>query len=200
MKKIIFTLFTVTALAGAQAQTVTKSPIGFGVKAGVNFAKLKIESGNVESKTASQTGLNAGVFAEIPAGTNFTIQPELTYSSMGYEIEGTFNVKGKYTYLSLPVLAKYTFPGSGFGIYAGPQLGYLLSADREVNGGNSTDVKDQLKSTDFSAVFGSEFTIPNTAFVISGRYQMGLKNILKDPPAGYSTKNNTATVTLGYRF
>lgn len=199
MKNILFVLIGMCSAVMVYSQPVSKPGIGFGIKAGANFAKLKIESGNTESKTASQTGLNAGVFAEIPASANFTVQPELTYSSMGYEIEGTYNVKGKYTYLSLPVLAKYTFTGSGFGIYAGPQLGYLLSANREFNG-TTTDVKDQLKSTDFSAVFGSEFTVPNTGFVISGRYQLGLKNILKDPPAGYSTKNNTATVTLGYRF
>lgn len=187
------------ATAVCFSQPVSKSPIGFGIKAGLNFAKLKVESGNTETKTASQTGLNAGVFAEIPAGANFTIQPELNYSSMGYEVKSTIDFEGKYNYLSLPVLAKYTFPGSGFGIYAGPQLSYLLSATREMNG-TSSDIKDQLKSTDFSAVFGSEFTIPNTGVVISGRYQLGLKNVLKDPPSGYSTKNHTATVTIGYRF
>jgi hypothetical protein len=199
MKKSFLFAIALSVFSFAYSQT-SRSPIGFGVKAGVNFAKLKTETGNIESKTGSQTGINAGVFAEIPAGMNFTIQPELTYSSMGYEIENSLgSAKGKYTYLSLPVLLKYTFPGSGFGVYAGPQIGYLLSADREVNG-TTTDVKDQLRSSDFSAVFGSEFTIPNTGFVISGRYQLGLKNIMKNPPAGYSTKNNTATVTLGYRF
>jgi len=199
MKKIILSSIAVVLFFSAYSQTA-KSPIGFGIKAGVNFAKLKTESGNLETKTASQTGLNAGVFAEIPAGMNFTVQPELTYSSMGYEVQSSFGtVNGRYTYLSLPVLLKYTFPGSGFGVYAGPQVGYLLSANREFNG-TTSDVKDQLKKTDFSAVFGSEFTIPNSGFVISGRYQLGLKNILKDPPAGYSTKNNTATVSVGYRF
>jgi hypothetical protein len=200
MKKSFLFVIALSIFSFAYSQT-SRSPIGFGVKAGVNFAKLKTETGNIESKTASQTGLNAGVFAEIPAGVNFTVQPELTYSSMGYEIENSLGTaKGKYTYLSLPVLLKYTFPGSGFGVYAGPQLGYLLSATRESNG-TTIDEKDRLKSTDFSAVFGSEFTIPNSSFVISGRYQMGLKNIVKDNnPFVTSTKNNTATVTLGYRF
>jgi hypothetical protein len=199
MKKSFLFAIALSVFSLAYSQTA-RSPIGFGVKAGVNFAKLKTETGNVETKTGSQTGINAGVFAEIPAGMNITVQPELTYSSMGYEVSNSFgSAKGKYTYLSLPVLLKYTLPGSGFGIYAGPQVGYLLSADREMNG-TTTDVKDQLRSSDFSAVFGSEFTIPNTGFVLSGRYQLGLKNIVKNPPAGYSTKNNTATVTVGYRF
>jgi hypothetical protein len=44
----------------------------------------------------------------------FAIQPEILYSGLGAKIAGG---KILYDYLTLPVLAKYSFEDAGFGAY-----------------------------------------------------------------------------------
>lgn len=102
-------------------------------------------------------------------------------------------------YLTLPVLAKYSFEDAGFGAYLGPQIGYLLSA-KGIFEGDSEDLKEDLKSTDISGIIGVEYFLP-AGIGISARYQLGLSNIAKDADEGEgSIKNNALTFTLGYRF
>lgn len=205
MKKVLFLAAAVACTTFSFAQEkkmATSSAISFGVKAGVNLSNFSesVPSGEDKEDFSSKIGLNAGVFATFHLSNSFAIQPELTWSTMGVkEKEDGSDAKMPLNYLTLPVLAKYTFAGSGFSLYAGPQVGFLLSA--KVKGdGASVDIKDSFKSTDFGAVAGLEFEIPNTKLNISGRYQFGLANIAKDAPDGYKLKNTAATFTVGYRL
>lgn len=206
MKKsllLIATLACTSLSLFAQTSTaVNKQPISFGLKAGVNLATI---TGNNAAGDAKSTliGLNGGIFATFHVSESFGVQPELTWSTLGVKYKGSFlgnsiTEKQKLNYLTLPVLAKYTFAGSGFSLYAGPQIAYLLSAQRKMNSNSSLSNKDQFKSTDFSAVAGLEFEIPNTKFNVSGRYQFSLtKN--SDNSAG-DNKNAAAIFTVGYRL
>lgn len=186
----------------AQTKSSAKSqPVSLGVKAGVNVATITGNNGAGDSKS-SLPGLNAGVFATFHVSESFGIQPELTWSTLGVKYKGSllgnsYSYKQVFNYLTLPVLAKYTIAGSGFSLYAGPQLGYLLSAKRK-SGDVSLSNKDGFNSTDFSAVTGFEFEFPNTRFNVSGRYQFGLTKI-GDNNAG-DNKNAAATFTVGYRL
>lgn len=204
MKKLLLTAVIACSGLSLFAQTnstVSTSPVSFGIRAGVNLSK---STGDAPAgvSTKSLLGLNAGVFANFHLSESFGIQPELAWSTLGDKTEGNIpglgNAKYKtvLNYLTLPVLAKYTFTGSGFSLYAGPQVGFLLSA-KQKSGDVSGDVKDSFKSTDFAGVAGAEFEFPNTPFNISGRYQFGLTKVLE---AGSDSKINAATFTLGYRF
>lgn len=190
--------FASVASFAQTTSTVTASPVSFGVKAGINLANLSAKStGSDFENLKSKIGLNAGVFATFHVSESFGIQPELAWSTLGAKAkEG--DTKLAFNYLTLPVLAKYTFTGSGFSLLAGPQIGYLLSAKAKGDGADQ-DIKDFLKSTDFAGVAGLEFQIPNTKFNIAGRYQFGLSNIL-DADGDGKLKNNAATFTVGYRF
>ena len=148
-------LFTILVLLGtvytASAQLKSHG-VMVGLKAGINLANVSISGSGTSITPNSLTRGTVGAFAMIPAGKKFTIQPELLYSGMGFEYSGS---KAKFDYLSLPVLAKFIV-ASGFGIYGGPQIGFLLSAKED-----GEDVKDHIKSTDFSGVFGADDTLSN---------------------------------------
>ena len=102
------------------------------------------------------------------------------------------------SYLTLPVLVKYSFEDAGFGAYLGPQIGYLLSAKIK-EGGVTEDIKEDVKSTDFSGIIGVEYFLP-MGVGLSARYQLGLSNVAKDTEDEGSVKNKALTFTLGYRF
>jgi len=206
MKKlnlVCFILF-LAPFAHAQDNKNDNSGIKFGARAGVNFSNMTAKSQGISVSLSSLTGFNAGGFVEIPAGDKFAIQPELAFSQMGAKIKvddgegGTASGTSKLNYLTLPALVKFKVPNTGIGIYAGPQLGLLLSA-KEKGDGESTDAKDNYKSSDFAGVFGGEYFF-DAGIGVSARYQLGLSNIAKDAGDNTSVKNTAFTITLGYRF
>ncbi len=196
MKRTLLTLaaIAVTAVSFAQSKgSGSMSGTTFGVRAGINLAKF----GGDAPDSKFNTGLNIGVDAVIPVATSFAIQPELAYSEMGDK--QTFmgvDIKTKITYLTLPVLGKYTFSTSGFSLYLGPQLGIRMGAKSKSPAG-SVDIKEGLNTVDIAGVFGMEFMIPNTGFLLSGRYQLGFSDIAKDAS---KVNNNGASILVGYRF
>lgn len=195
------TLFAVTA-GFAQPETMRMGRVGFGIKAGINLSKATREIADESVSTGTKLGLNAGVFVEMPVSTNFSVQPELNFSQMGFEEgEGTTQLKYRLNYLSLPVLAKVGIASSGFNVYAGPQISLLMSGEYEDVNGTEFDIdEDVLKKSEFSGIAGAEFRVPHTGFTISGRYQFGLSNIDETTTSSNSLKNNAATFTVGYRF
>ena len=84
MKKLFFAITVIALSAGTtQAQTTT-----FGLKAGMTGANEKASSDGINITTSTKIGFYAGAMADIGISENFSIQPELFYSSMG----GTFKV------------------------------------------------------------------------------------------------------------
>ncbi|MDI9363344.1 MAG: porin family protein [Flavobacterium sp.] len=178
-----------STLYSASAQ-LSSEGIRFGVKAGVNLANVSVKASGVSVSPSSLARLTAGGFAIFPIGEKFALQPELLYSGMGYKVNSD---KVKLDYISLPILAKYKF-ANGLAAYAGPQIGFLLSAKA-----NDEDVKDGINSTDFGAAFGADYTL-SSGINFSARYLVGLSNIVKETNSGVTTKNNAFTFTIGYVF
>lgn len=188
MKKLILS-FAVIAIAslGASAQ------VKFGIKAGMNVSSWRVDdsfSGNLKS----YIGGNGGVFAQIPVSGNFSIQPEVLYSAEGAKVSVS-GVDGKYQtgYVNIPVMLKYTDQSGFFGEF-GPQLGLLVSAKAK-GGGQSQDIKDQLKSTNFSLGLGAGFNFTPQVGV-GVRYNLGLSSI---EDAG-NTDIKTGNLSIGVHY
>ncbi|WP_138434500.1 porin family protein [Winogradskyella algicola] len=202
MKKLFLAAFAVFAFASVNAQEVK-----FGAKAGVNLASIGGDAEDVDARTSFHIG---GV-AEIVISDKFSVQPELLFSSQGAKSEytedfgefGSFDVeeKIKLNYLNLPVMAKY-YVAEGFSLEAGPQIGFLLSADAEVEvDGESEeeDVKDEFKGIDFGLGFGAGYKLDN-GLNFSARYTLGLANIAEDAGDDFSIQNNVFQISVGYMF
>jgi len=197
--------------------------VKYGLFGGINVSKLTASaSGQGTSSSDSKVGPNFGVLAEIPVGGDFAIQPEVSYSNMGWKENETDidenttvdNARYNMNYLSIPVLVKYKITntlrnGNGLAVFLGPQYGYLLSANlKGSNTNGSADIKKAFKSSDFSAVAGVEYFLPQ-GIGLSLRYQFGIMNVFgkeandllnADAGSNVSVRNNALTLTVGYRF
>lgn len=208
MKKILLTATAVMAFGLMQAQEVK-----YGAKVGLNISTL---TGDIEN-TNNKIGFHIGGFAEIKVSDKFSVQPEILYSSQGTKGEETYtdlsgsfkvNLTQELSYLNIPVMAKY-YVAEKFYLEAGPQIGFLLSAEQKgeasgiyngqpFNVSQTVDNKDTLNSTDFGLNFGLGFNISKN--VGAGvRYTAGLSNL--DKETENSTINNSNIgISILYTF
>ncbi|ETN96536.1 porin family protein [Zhouia amylolytica] len=203
MKKILCVAFAAFGfLFTSQAQEVE-----FGAKGGLNlFNRYGDNVGNTDFRTSFHVG---GV-AEIKFTEKFSLQPELLFSSQGskYDLildgfseinapEGTkATLTEKLNYINLPVIAKY-YVAKGLSLEAGPQLGFLASAKRDLEFSGDTmdfDVDDEYDSFDFGLNFGLGYKLDNGLF-FNGRYNLGLTNITDN-----NVRNEGFQFSVGFMF
>ena len=205
MKKIILVALAAIVSTGAFAQKFE-----WGVKAGLNLAKIT-DSGD-EAKM--RTGLAAGVFGEYVINDLFGIQAELLYSMQGLmfkESEGDITIKDvlKGDYINLPILAKF-YVLEGLSVDVGPQFGYMVSLKNTLSGipaefededegmvNGTTDLykEDGVKKFDISVGMGLTYKL-NFGLDVFARYNLGLTKVSE----GDKSKNSVIQVGVGYRF
>lgn len=185
MKKLLIFVFVLSSVAVAQAQV----QVALGLKAGVNVSKLNGD--DVES--SSITAFHGGAFGLFKF-TAIGIQPELLFSQQGAKVE---DISGdpqdlKMSYMTIPVMVKFYLPG-GFNLQAGPQFGFLNSAEFDGN-----DIKDSFKSSDITANVGVAWDAP-FGLVLDARYNIGLSDISDNDAIG-EVKSGTFQFSLGYKI
>jgi hypothetical protein len=163
MKKMIILALLFTGLfAGAQK-------VQFGVKAGANVSNFM--GGNFDAvEKKALVGFHGGAFLNF-SFVGFAIQPEAMISTQGAKID---SVSGSYdwkiTYVNVPVMAQYRFPG-GFFVEAGPQVGFKISeniADKTV--------ENFIKGLDLSGAAGFGFKSKG-GLGVGARYTIGLSKL-----------------------
>lgn len=186
-------LFLIVAVAVFGMSNVNAQEMTFGVKAGVNLANF---SGDNSDDFDMKTSFHVGGVVDIGISDKFSVQPELLYSAQGSKMsfEG-FTVKYNLDYINIPVLAKFLI-GDGFSVEAGPQVGFLVSAKAKSDG-ESMDLKDELKGTDFSGVVGLGYKM-DSGLNFAARYNLGLGNIAESGEG--DLKNNVIQLSVGYMF
>ena len=213
MKKLILGLaVTASSLAFAQTTATTtssSSPVRFGIKAGMNVSSLS-KDGALEDQ-GSKIGFNAGVFANIPVASSFSIQPEVLYSQYGdkYDqvIAGNRYSRARHLdYVAVPVMFQYNVIPNLY-LEAGPEFGILVSAKNKFKNETNNDVitesgdyKDDLNSFNLGIGLGAGYYFTDN-IGITARYTAGLTDIAKDRPSGSdATRNNVFQVGLAYKF
>ena len=138
------------------------------------------------------------MYASIPFGETFSLQPEIFYSEQGTSFQNSIaNGKLNYDYLNIPVLIKYKHPMGVF-LETGLQIGILLSAN-EKNNGTTTDIKYKTYSPDYVWAMGLGYQIPDMHFGVDLRYNLGLINILRSG-SDVSVKNSVFQFGAFYTF
>ena len=211
MKKVLFIL----AIAIAATGSVNAQDVKIGAKVGLNLASITGDGDVYGEDSDTKIGFNQGLFAEISLSDKFIFQPELLFSTQGnvYK-QGSFDDLIKITieldYLNIPLLIKYAVSDK-FALEFGPQLGFLLSANTDVEGilfDNETisvrqDVKDSFKSIDLGLNFGISIDVSEKV-MIGARYNLGLSNISDEEDIGIeediNVKNSLFSMFVGYRF
>jgi hypothetical protein len=153
MKKTILLLALGLGIStAAQAQYRGRGGnVSLGIKAGASltdFVGVNAHDG-FGNTYENRFGFHAGVFANIGFAKLFAFQPELLYSQKGAK---TQNVDERFRlhYVDVPLV--FHFNTDGFFLEAGPQVGILLAAKRQV-GNTSVDI-DNYKTVDLGYVAG----------------------------------------------
>jgi hypothetical protein len=194
MKKVLFP--AVLLLAGICVKAQSGIHTNFGIKAGAQAAKLGQPATNWDTKYR----WHAGFLAHLHMSKHFAIQPELIYSAQGAEhITATTDTQIELGYLNLPVVFQY-MTGTGFRFQAGPQVGILLNADRDVNS-VETDIKNSIKKADLGLLAGFSY-ITKMGLGFDARYVYGLTDISKNNTAGFGSDINNLVIQVGafYQF
>lgn len=185
-KTLIIVLLSVTGY-GAYAQ----AQVAIGLKAGVNLSKLNTD--DADANTSNITAFHGGAFALFKL-TKIGIQPELLFSQQGSRVE---DISGdlqdlKMSYMTIPVMVKFYLAG-GFNLQAGPQFGFLNSAEFD-----GDDIKSSFKNSDISANLGIAWDAP-FGLVLDARYNIGLSDISDDTNLG-ELKSGVFQFSLGYKI
>jgi len=215
-----------------QVNAFAQNDLSYGFRIGTNLADIQMEDDEFSESYGNRFGLAFGAFMSFPLNERFSVQPEVWYMQKGGETEFEFSFLGEdfsfkssliFEYIEVPVLIRYAPLVQGKAspnLFAGPSVGFLTAAKfkLEANGETeSSSIKSNLKSTDFSLIFGGGLDIGLSfgTLAVDIRYMLGLSNILKSPieddfEDGFddfdngddngSIKNKGLTISLGLRF
>jgi hypothetical protein len=177
--------------------------VSWGVKGGVNFATLSVDTDPGPS-FKYRIGLVAGGFFTWPVASHLDIQPEALFSQQGATLDVT-DVEPviEIDSLATPVLVRYKLrpTGRGLVIFGGPSFGFKLTAKARatISGTTTTDdIGDDIKGVDYGLVFGAGWEAGR--LTIDGRYNWGLSGIATDESVGEKTTNRVIAVMAGIRF
>lgn len=170
-----------------------------GAKGGLNVSNFGGDLTNVESRA----GFHVGGYGNLEFMERVSFQAELLYSLQGMKIEDR-DIKANLSYLNIPILAQINLPeiSDGFSAYAGPQFGFLLSANQKgtFNGNDiDFDTKENYKGVDVSWVFGAGYEM-DSGLNFGIRYNIGLNDINDQTgeDAGVKVTNQVLQLWVGY--
>lgn len=176
---VFFVLFFTTLAIGQ---------VSVGFLGGVNIATLSGEDetgGEIDFE--SRTGFAGGGILDVTLTPNISLSFQPMYIQKGAkETEDGVEIDWKNTSLEVPVLLKVGF-GTGSAkpyLMGGGGIGFLMSSKVGFSyGGVSADidVKDFMKSTDMSVIFGGGvlFQLEKVNLFVDARYSLGLTDVFE---------------------
>lgn len=181
--KVLFVLLFAIFSSLTFAQD-SKTGLKVGLKAGINYANYTGSDVN----TQALTSFHAGLVLEAKIFKNFSLQPELLYSTQGAKIDNLGEeFKNELGYISIPVLAKF-YLNDELSLELGPQVSFLVSERNNISA-NDSNTFDFAVAGGLSYKFGKHF-------FISGRYGLGLT----EPKRDASVKNSVVQASVGFMF
>lgn len=206
--KNLFLIFTIVLFGFTN---INAQNIKYGSKIGINLSTF---TGDETDGLSTRTSLHAGAIAEIKISDDFSFQPELLYSSQGTKSDYSETLNGitihysqiKLEYINIPLLAKY-YVVENLSLEAGPQIGFLITADREFekteNGETETgeeDILDEIKGMDFGLNLGLAYKLKSGIF-LAAHYNLGLSSINEfEGSDEVKNQNNVIQFSVGYFF
>lgn len=182
---------TILAVIAASAFTATATAqeigFGFGAKVGINISN-QTKDLNADAKA----GFTGGVFADYRFSDLVVLSADVLYSRQGAKVNDD---KLATDNLNIPILANF-YLVEGLAVKAGVQPGFLLAANEKIHG-TKTDVKDHMKTFDFSIPVGLSYTF-GCGLMLDARYSIGVTNVSKGDAV--KSRNSVWSLTAGWRF
>jgi Outer membrane protein beta-barrel domain len=201
-----------------------------GLKAGLNAANIIGPMNDTDKYDRDRRlGFHAGLVANIEAVKGLSLQPELLYSTKGYEIDQTTTSQGpnnktrttvseglsRMKYLDLPLLVQ--LQTGQFYLEAGPQASFLLSQETRFHEvttqpgllgqpepvteiRTTTTVTENYKKPDMGYAAGLGFKSADNMFSFGLRYSHSMSSILKDAKTDARTSLLQVSVSSNLPF
>jgi len=206
MKKLI--LLVAAVLSMSVVANAQNAQVRFGLKGGLNMA-----GANDNPYSQVQPGFNAGVLLQIRlAGSRFAIQPEVLYSLQGEQEKFSGElIKFHLNYINIPVMLQCRIV-RGLDIECGPQVGFLASAKAKIEAltwgmgeqpKESVNVTEQMHDVYFCLGIGLAYQVPDVAFGLFTRYNLGLTDMTKKQyvgPGEIAGQNRVLQLGIFFRF
>lgn len=225
--KRIQNVLTIAALL--LTATFSYAQVSVGAKAGVYTSFIDVTDA-AEGLTQNVEGLTTptyGLVAEIGLSDNFSFQPELLYTTKGFQVSEGINInlgglpipagvtaRTKINYLEVPVLAKYKFGTEGlrFNVTAGPVVSYAVNGQLDTRANLLFDINPIKTNIDLDALnyerleisasvgAGMAYETSGGEFFADARYVHGFSDLYNAPVVDLNLKNRGIGVTVGYKM
>jgi len=194
--------FNALAQKGTASYGTASEKFNFGIKLGLNVSNQNLEYDipdfPFDIKTSSLTSFHVGVFGEFILSDKIELKPELLFSREGSKIDlDVLKFNQTLSYIKAPILVKIYPFNNDLSILAGPQFGFLVDDEIDLDVDDGELIDNSFKSFELSATLGLEYDIINN-FVLGARYNLGLTDSSDDDIA--SLKNNNFQAYIGFRI
>jgi len=196
---------------------VTAQETRFGIKGGVNYSSIV---GDLTEGLKFRFSGHAGVFVEIDLSYKLKLQPELLYSSQGFQfstdlasIEGNpvanendFRNNVQLNYLAIPLIMKFAL-NEKVAVEFGPQFGFLLNQVTIIKNLDEIGGTDLARRTaisgdfqlDYGAALGLGIYLTDNISVAPRAY-IGLRDRLNGLGGTAQNYNVALQLSLNYLF
>ena len=190
----------------------------FGIKAGLNYSSI---IGDLTNGIKFRFSGHAGVFLEVELTDRFSFQPEMLYSSQGFQFssdlsaiqnngiivdQNDFRTNVQFNYLTVPLLAKFSLKDR-LAVEFGPQFGFLLNQITKIKNLDQLDDTIPANRTSTSGDFQLDYGVVaglalkvSDAFSIEPRFYFGLRNRLNGLENMLQNYNVAIQVSANYTF
>lgn len=214
MKKVLLSVAAVFLAIGVFAQG---QPLGFGLKAGLNFPKYHFSGDNNSTETSSTTNFHITAFLDAPIVSDYLyVQPGVSLQGKGAKLaEGSLfgnnlSVTQNTMWVEVPVNVVAKFPTAHVGhvfIGAGPYVGFGLSGNNKLSNDDSSnqfgDFKfgnnESQKGFDFGVNFVGGYQLAN-GLIINAGYGLGLLDIMPENSGSIKQTNRVWSAGVGFVF
>ncbi len=207
---VFFLLFATYGLLGQETR--------YGIKTGLNYSTI---IGDQTEGINPRLSGHLGVFAEIRFSDRFAFQPEVVYSSQGFQFNtdlfvidrqdptlggADFKTAVQLNYLTVPILADFAIL-EHLSIQVGPQFGFLLNQVTKLknfDGVDSTDLDDRQVvngrfQLDYGVAAGVAYKLTDQ-WALSGRIYQGIRNRLNGSLGDLQNYNTSIQLSVNYLF
>lgn len=213
-QQVVRSFLLLLLLLGTSMQA-SAQPIRLGMEGSLGYSSLPYDNPLDEWDTSGQVSYGAMAFALIPISASIDIQPGLRFHTVGnnVDVEGTINtpdgpmpISGTFsitqTYLSIPVRMRYALQKLPVYFIAGPELGYLVSADlsQETNGAAQEEsIIDTVNRFNVVLTAGAGITtqVNDRNLFIQVFYSRGINGVADDESWGSDWHTQEIGVGLG---
>lgn len=175
----------------------TASGFGFGVKIGPLFTSYSAAS--CDGCFNTNTGWEGGIWFGGNRGGTVGVMGEVLYAKKK-QSGGVLTGSSTASYLEIPILLRINIGSpSRNGVIVYGLVGPVFDVNISAKDSADNDIKDRYESLDLGILGGVGIEIAR--FLVEGRFNKGLRNVLKDGGANITDiKTQSFAVLFGVRF